>query len=240
MMNTDYDFGQINLNKVEKEKIGGQFLDFYLNSGFGVLNKTDIEISLFYFLKKNKFKDSLNYEISNFLKIPESRVKRLDLNSTLRFENVDREKHIKILKNIFIKFLEKSSSLKENQKIVLILEKDIEKRELEFELKSRFYTTAEYGLNGEILKVEPIKFLKLMVEIFSNDKNIDIKDYCKKIIKKQLQDEADIEKIIFESMPLREKTLNLLKNGYKFVVDGELESIINFANLLKTLLCIKR
>ena len=66
------------------ENFGKEFLEHYLSGSFGSMSKSETEILIFHLLSKH-FEISSNYEISNFLKISETKVKNLTLNAHLRY-----------------------------------------------------------------------------------------------------------------------------------------------------------
>lgn len=60
-------------------------LDKYLAKGFGSMNKVDFEVWIFDQLLKSRLKGKDNYAISIYLKMPESRVKRLRYEASLKY-----------------------------------------------------------------------------------------------------------------------------------------------------------
>ena len=61
------------------------WLKKYLERGFGSMNKNDFEVFIFSELLKSKLKSMSNFDISVCLKIPESKVKRLKYEASLRY-----------------------------------------------------------------------------------------------------------------------------------------------------------
>lgn len=60
-------------------------LEKYLTKGFGSMNKNDFEVWIFNQLLHTVLKDKDNYAISIYLKIPESKVKRLQYEASLKY-----------------------------------------------------------------------------------------------------------------------------------------------------------
>ena len=54
-----------------------EFISKYLERGFGSMNKNDFEVWIFHYLMNHQLQGKTNYEVSLFLKIPETKVKRL-------------------------------------------------------------------------------------------------------------------------------------------------------------------
>ena len=80
------------------ENFGKEFLEHYLSGSFGSMSKSETEILIFHLLSKH-FENSSNYEISNFLKISETKVKNLTLNAHLRYGQSNKD----ILKKIMLR-----------------------------------------------------------------------------------------------------------------------------------------
>jgi len=72
-----------------------KLLDYYLNRGFGSMTKNDFEVYIFNHLLHTQLKGESDYAISVFLKIPESKVKRLRYESELKFGELDGQHYSK-------------------------------------------------------------------------------------------------------------------------------------------------
>ena len=80
----------IKVSKTTEAKLGEAIVEHYLNgAGFGKMNKNDFEVLIFSVLRNYEFKDASNFKLSTILKVPETKVKRLDYESRLIYgENV--------------------------------------------------------------------------------------------------------------------------------------------------------
>ena len=67
------------------------FVEWYLGRGSGSMNKNDFEVWIFNYLLKTKCYEMSNYEVSVWLKIPESKVKRLRYEAELRFSTANED-----------------------------------------------------------------------------------------------------------------------------------------------------
>lgn len=63
------------------------FINEYLTRGFGSMNKNDFEVWIFNYLLQNRLQGMSNYDISVELRIPETKVKRLRYESSLKYGN---------------------------------------------------------------------------------------------------------------------------------------------------------
>lgn len=71
-------------NWKDVNKVLGEMLD-----RFGSMNKNDYEVALFNLMLKNHFSDKSDFSISCLLKIPESKVKRLRYEASLKYPASD-------------------------------------------------------------------------------------------------------------------------------------------------------
>ncbi len=80
----------------------------YLNRGFGSMNKNDFEVWIFNYLLQNNLNAKTNFDISVELGIPESKVKRLRYEASLKYgkpKNTDQynEAFLSLLENVNLK-----------------------------------------------------------------------------------------------------------------------------------------
>ena len=150
------------MNQAEKIALAEAILDKYLSLGFGSQTKSELDLLVFHYINEsNEYKKLSNYELASKLKIPESSVKRLKLSSALRYKDINSKA---ILGEIVLRATNGDQPLDvRSGKIDVSLENPLEKRELENYLKIGGHS-AEYTLNSEVLRIEPIRLLELMVD----------------------------------------------------------------------------
>lgn len=173
----------------EKIKLADALLQKHLDLGFGSQPKSELDLLVFHHIStSNTYKKLSNYELASALKIPESRIKRLKLDSALRYQNINPKA---ILGHIVLRTLDGLQVMDiRNSKIEISLENPLEKRELEHYLKKGGHS-AEYTLNSEVLKIEPIRLLELMIDNLDNAE----KEFAK-ALKDSLKDKALSDKIL--------------------------------------------
>ncbi len=76
---------------MDGEQSISDFIQKYLERGFGSMSKNDFEVWIFHCLLQDKYRDKSDFEISCALKIPESKVKRLRYESELCYPDTDEE-----------------------------------------------------------------------------------------------------------------------------------------------------
>ena len=150
------------MNQQEKVALAEDLLKKYTDLGFGSQSKSELDLLVFHHINKsNEFKKLSNYDLATKLKIPEGQVKRLKLSSALRYDTINSKA---ILGEIVLRTIEGNQTIDiRGGKVELSLENPLEKRELENYLKTNGHS-AEYTLNSEVLKIEPIRLLELMLE----------------------------------------------------------------------------
>ncbi|MDO9278258.1 MAG: hypothetical protein Q7U05_06815 [Polaromonas sp.] len=154
------------MNNDKKAEAFDSLVESYLAMGFGVLPKREIDLLIFKnLMEMNDYKGKSNYELAELLRIPDSRIKTLKLNSALRHKTVNSKN---ILANIVARLI-KSEQYADFQggKFEVSLEDPLERRELENFLKKRGHH-AEYMLNSEVLRIFPIRLFEVIMDNVEN------------------------------------------------------------------------
>jgi len=184
------------------ENFGKEFLEHYLSGSFGSMSKSETEILIFHLLSKH-FENSSNYEISNFLKISETKVKNLTLNAHLRYGQSNKD----ILKKIMLRICDTLDvNFDENiGEIKISVENPVEKRELVNEIK-KLGSYADFSFNNEILKIKINVFLKLLNRLVGEDN-------FKKVFQKYLKEKTIQNDALYSSLTTCQKVMKFLKNN---------------------------
>lgn len=184
------------------ENFGKEFLEHYLSGSFGSMSKSETEILIFHLLSKH-FEISSNYEISNLLKISETKVKNLTLNAHLRYGQSNKD----ILKKIMLRICDTLDvNFDENiGEIKISVENPVEKRELVNEIK-KFGSYADFSFNNEILKIKINVFLKILNRLVGEDN-------FKKVFQKYLKEKTIQNDALYSSLTTCQKVMKFLKNN---------------------------
>ncbi len=184
------------------ENFGKEFLEHYLSGSFGSMSKSETEILIFHLLSKH-FEISSNYEISNLLKISETKVKNLTLNAHLRYGQSNKD----ILKKIMLRICDTLDvNFDENiGEIKISVENPVEKRELVNEIK-KLGSYADFSFNNEILKIKINVFLKLLNRLVGEDN-------FKKVFQKYLKEKTIQNDALYSSLTTCQKVMKFLKNN---------------------------
>ena len=184
------------------ENFGKEFLEHYLSGSFGSMSKSETEILIFHLLSKH-FEISSNYEISNLLKISETKVKNLTLNAHLRYGQSNKD----ILKKIMLRICDTLDvNFDENiGEIKISVENPVEKRELVNEIK-KLGSYADFSFNNEILKIKINVFLKLLNRLIGEDN-------FKKVFQKYLKEKTIQNDALYSSLTTCQKVMKFLKSN---------------------------
>ena len=134
----------------KRENFSKEFLSHYLYASFGSMSKSEIEILIFHLLS-NDFEGLSNYEISNLLKISETKVKSLDMNAHLRYP---RQSGDEIVRETLVDIAKKFSVIynEQNGEVKIHIQNSVQKREM-INAINNLGSFADYSLNNEILKI---------------------------------------------------------------------------------------
>lgn len=194
------------LTEEEQKEFGDFFVTQYLLNGFGSLPKSEVDLIVFHqLINSAACKGKSNYKLAGLLKIPESRIKTLRLNSALKYATINSKA---ILGRVVIRLTssEQFASF-ESGKIEVSLEDPIEKRELENFLKERGHH-AEYQLNSELLRIEPVRLFELIVENIGRPE-----DEFNNLVQAHLEDQAKAKELANNALTLKQKFAGLRKEA---------------------------
>jgi len=138
-------------------------IDAYLNRGFGSMNKNDFEVWIFSHLLKTKLAGLSNYAISVKLKLPESKVKRLKYEATLKYGNPDDKQ---AYAQQFETILKKAKFKKGGEAIQIVIE-DIQLRKFLDSVLKEDGRFSDSSFNSEIVTIDIDDFKVLLDKIWT-------------------------------------------------------------------------
>ena len=143
-----------------------EFIDTYLERGFGSMNKNDFEVAIFNYLitERDEYKKKSNYEISILLRIPETKVKRLRYEAALKNKDLSEEK----LKNGVVELLEKVKIREDGKKIIFQVEDVLLKTYISSLLK-KHGRTCDGSFSPEIVAINVDDYQYLLEEIYPEE-----------------------------------------------------------------------
>lgn len=182
----------------QKEAFADDFLKHYLSNGYGTMGKAEIDIMVFHLISEALgIKGKSNYELANELRITESKVKSLRLNSALRYNQPN---HKAVLAEIVQRITAAMQKPEFSEGTVAItIENPVEQRELTHAIKLAG-RHVNHTLNSEVFEIAPIALFELVVQNLEN-----AEDEFKKVIQDGIQDSNTQKKIIKNTLTFRQK-----------------------------------
>jgi len=186
------------LTDQEAKELGSAIGSLVMGRGLGAISKKDYELLVFHHIcKSRKLRGKGNYDLANELKVTESRVKALRLESSIRHAPAN---HRAVLGEIVNRIIEKLSQPEfSGEEVSITLEDPIEKREFEHAVKKAKHNV-EYGINREILKISPLALFEVILS------NLEDPESCfKEIVQTNITVKKKQREILDRSLTLRQK-----------------------------------
>ena len=199
------------------ENFGKEFLEHYLSGSFGSMSKSETEILIFHLLSKH-FEISSNYEISNLLKISETKVKNLTLNAHLRYP---RQSGDEIVRETLVDIAKKFSAIydEQNGEVKIHIQSSVQKREM-INAINKLGSFADYGLNNEILKIRINTLFSLFEKFLDKEK-------FKDTVQIYLKDKKLNEKQFFDALNNSQRFIEMIKRS-NIKISDVINTILNF------------
>ena len=199
------------------ENFGKEFLEHYLSGSFGSMSKSETEILIFHLLSKH-FENSSNYEISNLLKISETKVKNLTLNAHLRYP---RQSGDEIVRETLVDIAKKFSAIydEQNGEVKIHIQSSVQKREM-INAINKLGSFADYGLNNEILKIRINTLFSLFEKFLDKEK-------FKDTVQIYLKDKKLNEKQFFDALNNSQRFIEMIKRS-NIKISDVINTILNF------------
>jgi len=199
------------------ENFGKEFLEHYLSGSFGSMSKSETEILIFHLLSKH-FEISSNYEISNLLKISETKVKNLTLNAHLRYP---RQSGDEIVRETLVDIAKKFSTIydEQNGEVKIHIQSSVQKREM-INAINKLGSFADYGLNNEILKIRINTLFSLFEKFLDKEK-------FKDTVQIYLKDKKLNEKQFFDALNNSQRFIEMIKRS-NIKISDVINTILNF------------
>lgn len=155
------------MTKLKSESFETEFLDKYLTFGLGAMPKADIDALVMSLLDKYGLNESgplaslSNQAVSEKLKVPVARVKKLRYEAALKFGgDVEQEARARLLAALWNASLEP-----EDNKVCLIIEDALAKNWLQGQLKASAQIF-DHSFNTEIIKVSANGLFTILKRLF--------------------------------------------------------------------------
>lgn len=162
--------------------INGFVLDFekyYLERGFGTMNKNDFEVLFFYLLQTyGDLSNKSNFSLAKELEISEAKVKRLSYEADLKYKKENENE----LRGRFLSLLGKAKLQKDKTSIKFVVEDKFLRSSIYEDLKSDGYFL-DYSFNSELVAIQKDALIKLLDKYYSEEQKKEIVEEYKRIKK---------------------------------------------------------
>lgn len=156
-----------------------EFFGQYNKVGFGSMNKNDFEVFIFNLLQKyGDLGICSNNQASIKLHIPESKVRRLKYEASLKYGRTDSA----YVMDRFLSYLEKAKVVAEGKKIQLSIEDKFVQVSINAQLKSLGYFS-DSSFNGEITSINVDAFIALLEDTYTTSSIKEIIKEAKRLTK---------------------------------------------------------
>ena len=141
------------------------FIQTYLDRGFGSMTKNDFEVMIFAELIQTSLHGMSDYQISLDLRIPESKVKRLRYEASLKYNILSEEDYRLMFKEIA------QNAIVKDERIILSIEDISLRKFINFKLKKngKFSDTS---FNSEIVVIRSKDFAELLKELYYTQREL--------------------------------------------------------------------
>ncbi len=183
--------------------IGKEFINLYMQRPFGSMNKNDIEVLIFHLYSKYGELNGMDtYEMSRFLMIPESKVKRLVYEAALRYSHSDEGQ----IKAKFFEYLKVAQFKGEadNRRITFVVSDKL----VRSAINSTLYKAGHYSdtsFNRDILTIHMDALIYLIEHFYGKD----VVQEIEKELNEAIKDAAN-NKITFNAV-MKEFLLGMAK-----------------------------
>lgn len=155
------------------------FLADYLNRGFGVMSKKEIEVALFHqFLEHSQLKHASNFELSQIFKLSQTRVKSLRYECSLKYPPANADEWLKRGIEKALKCVQIAKSGKEFN-VQIVIEDTMLRNTIQAHLIEQG-EIADYSFNSEIVRMSQRAFAGLIKNYYGDAAAAKILDIAQK------------------------------------------------------------
>ncbi|MEI8170111.1 MAG: hypothetical protein WCG50_10585 [Rhodoferax sp.] len=182
----------------ESTNLGVAISKLIQERGLGSLTKKDYELLVFHHISTSaSMRSDWNYVLANKLKVTETKIKALRLESSIRHKPAN---HKAVLGEIVQRVLDEMSKPEFSGGLVSItLENPIDRREFEYAVKLAKFSV-EYGINREILKIDALALFEI---IFANVENAEAR--FKEVVQAHMHVKGRQKSVLDESLTFRQR-----------------------------------
>lgn len=196
-----------------------ELINYYLERGFGSMNKNDFEVFIFHWLLNNNdgCKGKSDFVISQYLKIPVSKAKRLRYEASLKY--VEKYDYKEGLLNA-IKKAKVQEGTSEGKVSLSIHDKIL--REYLSNLLDEDGRFFDGSFNSNVVTLSAGSFIYVLEQVVLNDEE---KSRIIEAAKKQIKEEKKMPKTVWET--IKELGIDTSKTVLKSIVGSSADRIVD-------------
>ena len=155
------------------------FINVYLQNGFGMMNKSELEILIFHLLRNDDFCNQKSiFGISRVLHIPESKVRKLIYEADLRYGDISDS----YVRDEFFACLNKAHFQTTNNKIEFPLDDKLVRSAIDDKLRSMGYFS-DTSHNRDVFSIHIDAFIALIDVYYPAENKDEVLKKCKGVVK---------------------------------------------------------
>ena len=155
------------------------FINVYLQNGFGMMNKSELEILIFHLLRNDDFCNQKSiFGISRVLHIPESKVRKLIYEADLRYGDISDS----YVRDEFFACLNKAHFQTTNNKIEFPLDDKLVRSAIDDKLRSMGYFS-DTSHNRDVFSIYIDAFIALIDVYYPAENKDEVLKKCKGVVK---------------------------------------------------------
>ena len=155
------------LDPEKAKKVLAEILNVYLDKGFGVMNKTEIEILLYHVLRTNGLLSGKCFDDSFALQITEAKARKLIYESQIKYSERDKDALLLHLRKSVGKCLTRAYFSNNNKTIKFAIEDKYLRIALSAYLREHDYF-ADTSFNTDIVSIDENAFAKIVPILVPN------------------------------------------------------------------------
>lgn len=156
-----------NLDQNTAKELLTDFMNVYLDKGFGVMNRTEIETLLYHVLKKHNLLTGKCFNDSLSLQIPEAKARKLIYEAQVKYANMDQDALTAYLRKSVGECLTRAFLSKTGKEIKFAIEDKYLRVALNAKLRENNYF-ADTSFNKDIISLDEEAFREMVLLLVPN------------------------------------------------------------------------
>lgn len=149
------------------------FMEIYLDKGFGVMNKTEIEILMYHVFKKHELLTGKCFDDSFKLQITEAKARKLIYDAQVKYADMDENKLADYLRTSVGNCLVHAFFSKSGKEIRFAIEDKYLRVALNAKLRENYYF-ADTSFNKDIISLDENAFREMILLLVPNYQKVDV------------------------------------------------------------------